>query len=580
MNKKLVSALRASQSPLRGAAPLRRLLSAHGVLCSVLAKRSSSDQEISDLESSLLSIPGPCIAQLLSSLLEEVKNSRNVESILVFVARLISLRYNKGKPSSGRERLFRIPGPDAWVAVLSFIIAHESLIPRFNRHCLGRGQHSNDKRNSQDRVVELSLDIVNSVRLMHVGDGIENIESDTSALIERCFPGSLKEVDVVVSRLEAEKEAPGDTALRGDAGALSQRCSVDTFGWWDGIDLESIHCSDDEDWVENGVPCSAVEEGVEEKDSRAWENATDTAMMKSDESVRLDRVCLTLRTELVDLAPGATSSDVHSYASRIADLVREVGADLGADGVKKVGTLLAYGVPTDEVAEVPGGASMPLSDVLISDLVNIPGVCDAGTSAVRANAFIYSFVLPLFLLVGRSPRSGTSRNKTASRILATTVMALTRERPSEIVESLFLPALCLPGAPGKAQCELVSRVIKSVPLSSKTTSQFVDGLIRGSPRAVGPMIWTEVSMPILSNILSKREALDSRHIEALVDRIDDLSLVMSKNMKFSTLFHTFICRYGAEIKESGRVNILEQAAARLETFMGKSIKSTLKRIAT
>lgn len=87
-------------------------------------------------------------------------------------------------------------------------------------------------------------------------------------------------------------------------------------------------------------------------------------------------------------------------------------------------------------------------------------------------------------------------------------------------------------------------------------------------------------MPILSNILSKREALDSRHIEALVDRIDDLSLVMSKNMKFSTLFHTFICRYGAEIKESGRVNILEQAAARLETFMGKSIKSTLKRIAT
>jgi len=56
------------------------------------------------------------------------------------------------------------------------------------------------------------------------------------------------------------------------------------------------------------------------------------------------------------------------------------------------------------------------------------------------------------------------------------------------------------------------------------------------------------------------------------------SSMMAKSIKFSTLFQTFVAKYGSQVKLIHRVESLLDSATRLKTFMSKTICLSLKKL--
>jgi hypothetical protein len=123
----------------------------------------------------------------------------------------------------------------------------------------------------------------------------------------------------------------------------------------------------------------------------------------------------------------------------------------------------------------------------------------------------------------------------------------------------------------KAQCELISRLIKSNCFPIHELSKLVEQSVS--------IKWSELSMGVITTIVQKKPALGSITIKAFVDKIDACSneARLVKSTKFSTLFHTFVTKYGSQIKNEGSCEVLLKAATALTTLLGKAITSSLKK---
>ena len=79
-------------------------------------------------------------------------------------------------------------------------------------------------------------------------------------------------------------------------------------------------------------------------------------------------------------------------------------------------------------------------------------------------------------------------------------------------------------------------------------------------------------MGVITTIVQKKPALGSITIKAFVDKIDACSneARLVKSTKFSTLFHTFVTKYGSQIKNEGSCEGLLKAATALTTLLGKA----------
>ena len=300
--------------------------------------------------------------------------------------------------------------------------------------------------------------------------------------------------------------------------------------------------------------------------------------------------------------------DLDEISEKIVNLIEMAGSEDGANGVFHVGSILAFGTEKEKWLEIMTKFSlcldqenkrkefqMPFTDTLVSNFYK--KCLNEQTSHVRASIFMQSFILPLLLDLK------TQKAPFASRTLASIILTLTKERPKESIKVLLLPTLCGTGllsmqqdepinqtemsqnpvTPSRAQCDLVGRVLKSVSLQKGDVIYFTRGIcssVRIADKSSLAMEWTDDTLPILTSCLKKNISLPDDIIIALagnlIQYLDDSQ--KSKSMKYSNLFHTTVTKYGLQIKELGLVQDLLDASAKVKSFMGKTIASSLQKL--
>ena len=353
------------------------------------------------------------------------------------------------------------------------------------------------------------------------------------------------------------------------------------------------------------------EKNVEEEGQYSAEIIT----MNSNTSLEqeMQKSAMEIRQTLFEMGQNATSNVVQSSTHEVATLLQKAGKEYGAKGITIVASILKYGTMlstkemnhttakgSDDIDKVPSEEGLNERIVILSD-VFVSSLCKAciteETSAVRASTFMTEFVLPSI------NRLRSSRSRTASRLLITTISFLARERPAECATSLLVPALCskvehveginttnnsLGCIPTKAQCELVSKIVKQVVLPKDILASIISDLTK-------LMIWNEQTIPIITTCLLKKPQLSQETVKVIVHKICECTCPSSNNdskkqkemqsisalrkgIKFSTLFHTFVIKYGTQIKEGAFVNVLLEAAELLKTMLKKSISISLKKL--
>ncbi|KAL3826456.1 hypothetical protein ACHAXA_011265 [Cyclostephanos tholiformis] len=358
---------------------------------------------------------------------------------------------------------------------------------------------------------------------------------------------------------------------------------------------------------------------------------------------QLDRETHRLRLVLLDMPPGDSSSTevVRHTVGEIVSLLGRYGELDGASGITRCGDILGgrLAIDASDDANVDGGNSkqgdqlsfdrFPLNDVTVSSLAST-FLTDA-TGALRANAFLRSFVLPLMIEMNPTARAiyagvsracedddgmtmgGTEWGKPASRALTTLLTSLSRERPMECVVSVIIPSLVMTEGkpstssssfePTRFQCELISRVLRGKDaLSVQAIAVLVETIVlptrMGGPIGAmnvstsytgGGMKWTESTMPVLTACLNCKPPLTDDVVIELADTISNLlhpsggtssssANTMTKSIKFSTLFHALVVKYGLQLRSARRVEPLLDSASMLRTFISKSICLALRKL--
>ena len=101
--------------------------------------------------------------------------------------------------------------------------------------------------------------------------------------------------------------------------------------------------------------------------------------------------------------------------------------------------------------------------------------------------------------------------------------------------------------------------------------------------ARGGMKWTDNSMSVLTACLNRHPILSDDVVSTLADEItfqlsQSKTTAVVKSMKFSSLFHAMVTKYGMQVKSSGKIDVLQDGASRLKTFMSKTIGLSLKKL--
>ncbi|CAN0328581.1 unnamed protein product, partial [Ectocarpus sp. 8 AP-2014] len=206
-------------------------------------------------------------------------------------------------------------------------------------------------------------------------------------------------------------------------------------------------------------------------------------------------------------------------------------------------------------------------------------------------------------------------NAPASRLLVTAVSGIGKARPGVVIDGLVLPLLCRgdpASAVGSAQCELCTRLIKQI-LPKDTLEAVLVGLCgptedesaqtaggwiggpsggnggNGTNAAAGRRhdaagssssrcAWTELTVPVMTTALNLKPALSDKAIAALVRGVEAAAegAALQKSLKFTTLIHSLVTRYGPQLKP--HVPVLRTAVGRCSTFMVKAVLAALQRL--
>ncbi len=317
----------------------------------------------------------------------------------------------------------------------------------------------------------------------------------------------------------------------------------------------------------------------------------------------LEKAILDLRLEFFAIGENTASNIINEITKKMLDLLHSAGQGHGALGIKELATILKYGrsdkLPMTNSEEEDVDPDPSKNDDDRSTISHFPDLfvssfCKAvitqETSAVRASMIMSEFVLPSIIHLK------VSNSRSASRLLISTLSFLANDRPAECASSLLVPSLCQPAnvsdhgsnAPNKAQCELVSKIVKQGKLPKRVLGSIVADLTTS-------MEWNEQTVQVLTTCLQKKPQLSDETVELVTKKIctslmpDEGSTdnkdepqssmqTMRKGMKFSTLFHIFVTRHGKQINDPSTVKKLLDAAGLLKTILGKSISSSLKKL--
>ena len=239
-------------------------------------------------------------------------------------------------------------------------------------------------------------------------------------------------------------------------------------------------------------------------------------------------------------------------------------------------------------------------------------------SSIRVSSFMKSCVLPLCFELGRTKywkephQENTAvlneKDTSASRLLVRTITSLIEKHPKECVTSIFLPLLLQKNTFSQenigdndnlganiAQCELVSRVIKEMHLPLDSISLLLSCIITTFMSTIKsestndeydekrtPILLTDHFVSVMITCIQHKPKLavgDIRNmIFCIVNVCQEFNSNICESVKFASLFHTFLLKYGEQMKELGELETLFKAAMNLKTFLKTSIHATLKRL--
>ncbi len=318
----------------------------------------------------------------------------------------------------------------------------------------------------------------------------------------------------------------------------------------------------------------------------------------------LDNEARELRQNFLDMSLNELSSaQVILYATEsLGNLLRRYGELYGAAGISRCGDVVVRGInATGQSDVVECESEKPrflLNDAIVSALIK--NFLTDATGALRTKAFLRSFVLPLIEQMNpvASELGGAGRGdeKPASRLLSALLTTLAGDRPTELVESVIFPILTMtkttplkadapsvPIEPSRFQCELIARLLHGKGALALTAIALLVELLHPITNVHRGMEWNEKTMPLVTACLNRQPSLDDRIVARLADEVShnlttDLKQSMAKSMKLSTLFHTLVNKYGAQLKALGKIDHLKGAANKLKTFMSKSISTLLKKL--
>ena len=426
--------------------------------------------------------------------------------------------------------------------------------------------------------------------------------------------------DVSPSADQQEKEVPGD----GNFVIIKRR--IETL---DDISISSAESDDEELDVEMKITDTT---GSQEQKDTSVSTSAQPEETNQDAAInnilttplanpvspfeKLDKETNNLRLTLADMPASEASSTevIRHIVDEIKNLLSRYGEVDGASGITRCGQIFAGQHVIDNSRDQASESTQtfPINDAMVASLVKT-FLTDA-MGALRAKAFLRVFVLPLMVEMNPTAKASSdnqtaksSKGKPASRVVTSLLTSLARDRPMECVVSILVPTLVLkkylPSStaaheslfePTRFQCELISRILKGRDaLSAAAISLFVEELLPTSDEVEsslndtlqvrGGMKWTDNTMPLLSACLNRQPDLPDNVVSRLADEISyqlfsKASPSMVKSMKLSTLFHTFVTKYGTQVKSTGKVESLKESCTLLKTFMSKTISMALKKI--
>eukprot|EP00956_Cyclotella_meneghiniana_P017643 scaffold28932_cov72-Cyclotella_meneghiniana.AAC.2 len=337
----------------------------------------------------------------------------------------------------------------------------------------------------------------------------------------------------------------------------------------------------------------ASEETGEKERERSADDTVQSSEKVSETTPldELDKTAYQLRLSIMNMPPSDLSNAVGHITKSIVFLLKQYGDLDGAAGVERCGEVINGGRVIEEPDSVSGKSQFHLSDVLVSAVMK-EYLTDA-TGALRAKAFLGSFVLPLILEMNtKNAAAQGAKDKPASRSVAALLSQLARDRPMECVESILIPVLTSCGnegpssEPNRFQCNLIDRILKGKDsLSLPAIALFLEKTLPSKKNTVscGGMVWTEHSMPLVLTCLNRQPQLSNEVVALLADQVRHylspaVSESMEKNFRFSNIFQVLVTKYGTKLKAVDKIDHLKDAASRLKSFMSKQISTALSKL--
>ena len=485
------------------------------------------------------------------------------------------------------------------------------------KKCKTKSQNTSAADNVKTCMEETFPDQWNWLCQIRSESKIQSTDEGTEELQQLHYSEKKSSTNVSPSAAQRAGEVPGDSNF-----VIIKR-RIETL---DDISISSTESDDEELDVEMEI----VDTGIQEQKDASTSTSTQHEETNKDTATsniltaplanpfeKLDKETNNLRLTLVDMpASEASSAEVIRHTQlEIQKLLSRYGEADGASGITRCGEIFSGQHVLDTSKDDQASEStqtFPINDAMVASLVKT-FLTDA-MGALRAKAFLQAFVLPLMVdmnptakvLSSEVQTTKSSKGKPASRVLISLLTSLARDRPTECVVSVLVPTLVLkkylPSStaaheslfePTRFQCELISRLLKGRDaLSAAAITLFVEELLTTSDeiksslndaQVRGGMKWTDNTMPLLSACLNRQPDLPDNVVSRLADEIfyqlsSKASPSMVKSMKLSTLFHTFVTKYGVQVKSTGKVESLKDSCKLLKTFMSKTISMALKKI--
>ena len=507
-------------------------------------------------------LPDDALAHLLSALYDEMKKeSNNIRSILNFLCRVF--RFREDIHASIKELIFSSPEDilktDNWVATVTFMIVYDTIF-RFTSTIQSKEYQMNESKEAALKLFKLLMSpsmnynayiqkrlqpyLLQIERYQREGDncnGMEYLGHYQILSASKLQFGQLPSQSVAsYKRIK--------TNIKTD-----ELESILSRGGTKMSDFDSYFDSDIQASPENPLGRTSIKIANEHD-----ENDQNVLILTNTITIAdaLQQDVIKLSAQLSLLSPQTTSSENEEFAKQIVEILNRAMNEGGLAGMEDVMKLITIGVLHDRPDVEQKDSKFILQESTASATVRL--FISSKTSVVRATSLLSYFLLPLLV---------KNSDTAPSRSMVSLITDLTKVRPAEVINAIFLPLL---SPPKKCGCDLLLRVFKILPRESIHTL-FIN------ISNIEVKHWNDSLISLVTSL--NKVNLSNDIVKKLSSIIVTLARSRAKaDKKLSSLFLAFIKQHGVQIKNLSLVEELKNASGKFPTFVSKAISNTLDKL--